>query len=323
MKQTNTNMKRVLVLVLLFPTLLAVGGAGGDNACREWGHPEGGKWNVDADCCAGEGNMACSDGYRLEASDVVCWGKEWGWTKAYSYECVPCDAGDASCQGNLEERDPAGLYDGQTHNHDLSYQMTHAIIMKVSAALSMLGSSVILSLIWSQWRTDRKSVDPYQRIMAAYSLYDLLWSFFAYFLGPWMVPAATGWWSAAGNAATCSAQGFFFWFSGMGSVVSTFQGPVSCRRHALSHSASSRRRILRQLCQGMLSLQMLLLVSCGWTVRQFERRIERRLHVFILISALVLASVLLFFQGYNPSCGMCDFPTPFQQVVETGCTEMV
>ena len=56
--------------------------------------------------------------------------------------------------------------------------------MKVSAALSILGSSVILALLWSQWRMDHKTVDPYQRIMVAYSLYDLLFSSFFWFLGP-------------------------------------------------------------------------------------------------------------------------------------------
>ena len=227
-KQTNRNMKcvpvpvlvLVRVLVIRFPALLAVDGAGGDNVCREWGHPEGGKWNVDPDCCAYKEDMACVDGYRLQASDVVCAGEEWGRTKEYSFECVLCDAGDASCQGNLE-RDPTGLYDGQSGGFDLSYQVTSTIVTKATAALSVVGSSVILSLVWSQWRTDRKKVDPYQRIMAAYSLYDLLDSFFAWFLGPWMVPAATGYWSATGNVATCSAQGFFFMFGVMGSGVST------------------------------------------------------------------------------------------------------
>ena len=55
----------------------------------------------------------------------------------------------------------------------------------------------------------------------------------------------------------------------------------------------------------MLSLQMMLLVSCGWSARQFEQRIEHRMHGFIFISALVFASVPLFFQAYNPNCGFC------------------
>ena len=60
----------------------------------------------------------------------------------------------------------------------------------------------------------------------------------------------------------------------------------------------------------MLSLQAMLLVAYGWTVRDFERRIERRLPVFGLVSVLVLASVPLFFQGYSPLCGACWLPVP-------------
>ena len=242
----NMNMNNALVLVLLLSPL-TVGGTGDDSACRVWG---AGKWNVDADCCAYREDGACADDHRLEASDVVCAGEAWGLTKAYRHECVPCDAGDAACQGNLEERDPAGLYDGQSCGRDLSYEVASAIVMKVSAALSILGSGVILSLLWRQWRTDRKRVDPYQRIMAVYSLCDLLFSFFVWFLGPWMVPAATGYWSAAGNAATCSVQGFFYWFGSMGSVVSTFRGAVNCCRRTASHAASSCRRILRRSAKG-------------------------------------------------------------------------
>ena len=75
---------------------------------------------------------------------------------------------------------------------------------------------------------NRGKIDPYQRIMAAYSIYDLLVSFFAYFLGPWMPPAAASYWSDVGNTAACSMQRFFYWFSGMGSLVSIFLNAVNC-----------------------------------------------------------------------------------------------
>ena len=35
---------------------------GYENACREWGYPKAGEWNVDEDCCAGKKQMACPDG---------------------------------------------------------------------------------------------------------------------------------------------------------------------------------------------------------------------------------------------------------------------
>ena len=55
---------------------------------------------------------------------------------------------------------------------------------------------------------------------------------------------------------------------------------------------------------------MMLMVSYGWTARQIERRIERQIHVFLLVSVLVLALVPLFLGGYNPSVGICSYPNP-------------
>ena len=127
--------------------------------------------------------------------------------------------------------DPATLYAQSCH--DVGLEVTQTILRKVSSALSILGSSGILVVVWSKWRMDRARVDPYQRIMAVYSVYDLLLSFFFFFLGPWMAPAATGYWSAAGNAATCSAQGFSLSFGGIGSTASAFRGSVDCWRRTL------------------------------------------------------------------------------------------
>ena len=51
-------------------------------------------------------------------------------------------------------------------------------------------------------------MDPYKRIMAALSVYNVLLSISVYFMGTWMTPWETDWWGAAGNAYTCSAQVF-------------------------------------------------------------------------------------------------------------------
>ena len=59
------------------------------NACREWGYPKEGEWNVDGDCCAGKKQMACADGYRLENTGNVCY--EDDCTTAYDYHCIACD----------------------------------------------------------------------------------------------------------------------------------------------------------------------------------------------------------------------------------------
>ena len=49
-----------------------------------------------------------------------------------------------------------------------------------------------------------------------------------------------------------------------------------------------------------MALHTLLLVSFRWKPRQFEKKIERWAHKVIFFVAVVLASVPLFFQGYNP-----------------------
>ena len=120
--------------------------------------------------------------------------------------------------------------------------MTKTVLNKVSSALSILGSGYILALVGGKWRTEPASADSYQRIMAIYSAFDLLFSFFFFFLGLWLIPAATGWWSAASNPATCSMQGFFCFFGGLGSVASILRGTVDSQRpRTLSHSTLSCR----------------------------------------------------------------------------------
>ena len=71
-----------------------------NNACREWGYPKGGEWNVDEDCCAGKQQMACADGYRLENTGNVCYDEDD--CTAYDYHCIACDPASA-CMGNLDE----------------------------------------------------------------------------------------------------------------------------------------------------------------------------------------------------------------------------
>ena len=76
-----------------------VEGLGYENACREWGYPKEGEWNVDENCCAGKKQMACADGYRLENTGKVCYDED---CTAYDYHCIACDPASA-CMGNLDE----------------------------------------------------------------------------------------------------------------------------------------------------------------------------------------------------------------------------
>ena len=163
-----------------------------------------------------------------------------------------------------------------------SKEILSVIVRKISASLSVFGSSYILITIVRNYRhKGRRAIDPYQRIMFGLSTYDIIWSFFPWFLGSWMTPRETGWWGAIGNTRTCTMQGFFFWLGVPGA----------------------------QYYQILLSLHTLLLVTFKWKLRRFHKTIERWAHVGIFVVALILATVPLFYEGYNPECGQC-LPAP-------------
>lgn len=78
------------------------------------------------------------------------------------------------------------------------------VLRKVCAGLSVFGSGFIVWTIWLKFRHDRSRIDPYCRIMLGLSLYDVIWSFFPWFMGSWLMPAETGHWGASGNTQTVS-----------------------------------------------------------------------------------------------------------------------
>mmetsp|Transcript_42093 Transcript_42093/g.88339 ORF Transcript_42093/g.88339 Transcript_42093/m.88339 type:complete len:413 (+) Transcript_42093:126-1364(+) len=178
-------------------------------------------------------------------------------------------------------------------------EIARVLVRKISSSLSILGSTHILSLVWKKWRLDGPTkMDPYQRIMAMYGVFDILFSFFYFFLGTWMTPAETGWWGAVGNEKTCTMQGFFFMI-GYGTAA----------------------------YQMTLSLQMLLLVVYMWTPAQFAELLERKLHVFHVFTAIFISLMPIFFDSYNPKCGTClPVPKPYwcgEWVLGDGSTQCV
>eukprot|EP00579_Thalassiosira_antarctica_P019220 CAMPEP_0201960656 /NCGR_PEP_ID=MMETSP0904-20121228/7337_1 /ASSEMBLY_ACC=CAM_ASM_000553 /TAXON_ID=420261 /ORGANISM="Thalassiosira antarctica, Strain CCMP982" /LENGTH=507 /DNA_ID=CAMNT_0048506675 /DNA_START=131 /DNA_END=1651 /DNA_ORIENTATION=+ len=174
-------------------------------------------------------------------------------------------------------------YDAYSCMNTSSQEVARVIAPKISSAFSIMGSSHILKLVWGKWRTSKSSIDTYQRIMVGFSIFDILFSFFYWFLGTWMTPSDTGWWGAVGNTQTCSVQGFF---------------------SALLFGTA--------MYQMMLSLQMLLLVHFMWNPDEFAFRIERKMHFLNIIGVILIAVIPLFFDGYNPLCGTClPVPTPY------------
>ena len=80
------------------------------------------------------------------------------------------------------------------------------IIYKVTAALSILGSSYIIQDILRD--PQKREESTYHRIMLGLSCSDISFSFFCFFLGTWAMPRGEHLF-AVGSNVTCSAAGFF------------------------------------------------------------------------------------------------------------------
>uniref|UniRef100_A0A7S2RHZ5 G-protein coupled receptors family 2 profile 2 domain-containing protein n=2 Tax=Mucochytrium quahogii TaxID=96639 RepID=A0A7S2RHZ5_9STRA len=80
-----------------------------------------------------------------------------------------------------------------------------AILPKVAATLSILGSCCIIMFTMCQTSKNRR---VYHRLVFCMSVSDLMYSF-AVFLSTWPMPPESGAWGAVGNKSTCIAQGFF------------------------------------------------------------------------------------------------------------------
>jgi len=160
---------------------------------------------------------------------------------------------------------------------------------KIASSLSIIGSCHIITVLCLKVRGKRNSngkilgIDPYNRIMAGFATFDIMYCFVYWFMGSWMTPEETGWWGALGNGMTCSMQGFFF---------SLWYGTAAYQMTS--------------------ALQMMLLVTFSWTPNQFERRLERKLFLFIVLSTGAISIIPLLFGGYNPACGTCQVaPMPY------------
>ena len=174
------------------------------------------------------------------------------------------------------------LYESNSCMPSNEWEYASVIVMKISGGLSCLGSGCIVQAVCKKWRRRRSSLDPYQRIMATMGAYDVLLSFFVFFMNTWMTPLKTGWWGAAGNVYTCSTQVFFFNLGYIGVSAS----------------------------QALLSTSSLLIVVHGWTPNKFERKVEHRMHVVIFAAATAVALLLLSTKTYIPSCIGCCWVIP-------------
>ncbi|KAL7535874.1 hypothetical protein ACHAWF_005302 [Thalassiosira exigua] len=178
-------------------------------------------------------------------------------------------------------------------------EKARVICYKFTSALSILSNIYALSIIYNKWRQRKSNIDPYQRIMVGVNTYGLSFTA-AWFTGSWMAPSESNWWGASGNAETCTAQGFFIWFGIFGNVSELgveLSSLVTC-----TDVPTLPAQVLYSL---LLSGQMLLLVTFGWSERKFERTIERRAHVVLFLFCFLAGFAPIFFNGYNGECGRC------------------
>jgi hypothetical protein len=102
----------------------------------------------------------------------------------------------------------ADNYFGFTVHQDIA----SAVVPKVGAALSWVGSSCIIAEVLSDRKSTRAGSRPISRLLLGMSVADFIFSV-AWFLTTWASPKGTAhahW--AMGTIATCELQGFLLQF---------------------------------------------------------------------------------------------------------------
>lgn len=146
-----------------------------------------------------------------------------------------------------------------------------ALAPKFSAFLSIGGSSFI---IYDVIGTGQAFHSTHHRLLMGMSICTLLVSSLAFFTSTWPIPEHSGVYLAAGNQATCDAQGFFSQFS----------------LSVVMYNAS-------------LSLYYVAKVAYQWHTTTIHYRLEPFLHVIPLAVGLGTASAGVYLDLYNNGGG--------------------
>lgn len=165
-------------------------------------------------------------------------------------------------------------------------EVATAIIPKVGGALSLIACSFIMRDVSAKWR-EKLRVSLTSILIFCISVADWLASFFSAFMSTWMAPSDALVWDgrpiylAAGNTATCTAQGF----------ITTLTIAASMSYYAV------------------LMIYYWMSVHYGWS----EAKSKQYRWYFILppaIIALGLSIPPIFFDFYNPG-GYACFLSPY------------
>ena len=98
----------------------------------------------------------------------------------------------------------------------ISHIRTQIITNKITAGLSILGSTYIIQDVLRDPQKQKEST--YHRIMLGLSSSDIIFSFFSFFLGTWVMLRGEQMF-AIGSNATCSVAGFFAAIGGVSTLL--------------------------------------------------------------------------------------------------------
>ena len=161
-----------------------------------------------------------------------------------------------------------------SHNQSIAL----ASCMKVSAFLSIAGSSIVIYQILAPHKREVMLKTMYHRIILTLSLMDIIGSL-ALFMSTWPIPKDTvhdDWiWGNVGNQITCDIQGYFVQSSVLSVSIST----------------------------SFLCIYFMLLIRYKWSERRL-RRMELVMRMIICF-IFVISLVPLFYDAYNPTPVTC------------------
>lgn len=143
-------------------------------------------------------------------------------------------------------------------------------VPRLTGSLSILGSSVIIFIILNERRQKLRRI--YQRILLAYSVFDILCSF-NYALSSVVVPRNTpGVWGAMGTTATCNASGFANQFTFSLGLYGSF-----------------------------ICVYYVLVLRYNIAEETLTKKVEPIVHFMAICIPLALGSIMLYKDMYNPA----------------------
>ncbi|KAL9188985.1 hypothetical protein ACHAXT_011475 [Thalassiosira profunda] len=152
-------------------------------------------------------------------------------------------------------------------------ELVFAVVPRVAAAFSLLGSSFIVAEVC---RDRRKRSRVYHRIVAGMSLFDIVGSI-CYFLGRWPLPPDAEFLpGGVGNQQTCTAQAFF----GQAVVATVTYNTI-------------------------LAVQYLMIISFGISEKQIARKYEKFMHAIPVLVWLTTGALGIAFEVFNPAFFNC------------------